>query len=95
MRVLHDIVIPRIAFMWSTVADYLDYEISFKKGIEEQGFHDPFKCCAKLLEDWLSTGRGVSPKSWSKLIETLKQIRGLEAVTENIVCDLQQVGIDL
>ena len=93
MRLLHDIVVPRIAADWSIVADYLEYEVEYKRVIKEKCCDDPVKCCVELLEDWLSSNRGVSPKSWSRLIETLRGIRSLTATTENIVQDLAKVGI--
>ena len=93
MKLLHEIVIPKIAADWSLVADYLGYEIEDKKLIKEKCFHDPLKCCVELLEDWLSSSRGVSPKSWPKLIEVLKQIRSLAATTEKIINALEKAGV--
>ena len=31
MRLLHEVMIPRIAADWSLVADYLEYEVEDKK----------------------------------------------------------------
>ena len=93
MRLLHEIVIPRIAPKWNVVADYLDYEVEYKQVIKERCQHDPERCCVELLEDWLSSDRGVSPKSWSKLIEALRAIRSLTAATEMIVQDLAKAGV--
>ena len=88
MRLLHEIVVPRIAADWSMVADYLEYELEFKRLIREKCRDNPQKCCVELLEDWLTSSRGVSPKSWSKLIEVLREITSLTATTEKIVRDL-------
>ena len=93
MRLLHEIVVPRIAADWSIVADYLEYEVETKKLIREKCHHDPVKCCVELLEDWLSSDRGVSPKSWSRLIEALKGIKSLTATTKEIVQDLAKAGV--
>ena len=92
MRLLHEIVVPRIAAKWSMVADYLEYEVEYKHLIKEKCYHDPERCCVELLEDCL-TSKGISPKSWSKLIEVLKEIRSLKATTEKIVEDLEKAGI--
>ena len=89
MKVLHDVVVPRIAANWSMVADYLEYEVEFKNLINLQCNENPLKCCVYLLEDWLVKDRGVSPKSWSTLIRTLRQIKTLTATTEKIVYDLK------
>ena len=93
MRLLHEIVVPRIAADWSIVADYLEYEVEYKQLIKERCQNDPMKCCVELLEDWLSSNRGVSPKSWSRLIEALKEIKILTATTEKIIQDLANAGV--
>ena len=93
MRLLHEIVIPRIATDWSMVADYLEYEVEYKQVIKEKCHNDPERCCVELLEDWLSSDRGISPKSWSRLIEALKGIKSLTAATEMIMQDLTKAGV--
>ena len=93
MRLLHEIVVPRIAADWSMVADYLGYELEYKRLIREKYCDNAQRCCVELLEDWLSSNRGVSPKSWSKLIEVLSGIKSLKATTEKIVEDLATAGI--
>ena len=93
MKLLHEIVVPRIAADWSKVADYLEYEVEYKQIIKERCYHDPERCCVELMEDWLTSDRGVSPKSWSRLIEALKGIRSLTATTEKIIQDLANAGV--
>ena len=93
MRLLHEIVVPRIKNDWSIVADYLQYEVEYKQVIKENNSDDPMKCCVELLEDWLSSKRGVSPKSWTRLIKALKGIRSLTATTEKIIEDLEKAGV--
>ena len=46
----------------------------------------------ELLEDWLTSNRGISPKSWSKLNEVLREI-SFKATTEKLVEDLAIVGM--
>ena len=43
MRLLHEIVVPRIAADWSIVADYLEYEVEYKQVIKEKCRDDPMK----------------------------------------------------
>ena len=93
MRVLHERVVPRIAAKWDVVAIYLGYEVEYKQLIKERCHHDPERCCLNLLEDWLTSNRGVTPKSWSKLIEVLREIKSLKATTEKIIDDLATAGI--
>ena len=63
MRLLHEIVVPRIVADWSMVADYLECELEYKRLIRENCCDNPWRCCVKLLEDWLTSNRGISPKS--------------------------------
>ena len=93
MKVLHKVVIPRIAADWSWVADALEYELEYKRVIKEQGHHDPIKCCAALFEDWLTSDRGISTKTWSGLIGALKEIKSLTATTEKIIVELTKERI--
>ena len=93
MRLLHEIVVPRIAADWSIVADYLGYEVEYKRLIKENCRDNAQRCCVELLEDWLSSDRGVSPKSWSTLIEALKEIKSITATTEKIIKDLEKAGV--
>ena len=93
MRLLHEIVVPRIAAEWDVVAIYLMYEVEHKKLIKERCHHDPVRCCLELLEDWLCSDRGVTPKSWSKLIEVLREIKSLKGATAKIVEDLATAGV--
>ena len=93
MRLLHEIVVPRIAAEWDVVAIYLGYEVEYKQLIRKRCYHDPERCCLELLEDWFSSNRGVTPKSWSKLIEVLGKIKDLTATTEKIIEDLTTAGV--
>ena len=84
MKRLHQLVIPNVAAEWKTVADYLDFTLPLIKIIEEQCRNDPVKCCTELFRQWLSSDYGVRPKTWSTLIETLKEITQLSTVTKEI-----------
>ena len=93
MRLLHEIVVPRIATEWSIMADYLEYDLEDKKLIRENCNNIPEKCCVHLLEDWLSSDKGVTPKSWSRLIKALKEIKSLAETTDKIIQDLAKAGV--
>ena len=84
MKRLHQLVIPNVAAEWKTVADYLDFTLPLIKIIEEQCRNDPVKCCTELFRQWLSSDYGVRPKTWSTLIETLKEITQLSTITKEI-----------
>jgi len=89
MKHLHQLVIPNVAAQWKTVADYLEFKLPIIKVIEEQCRNDPVKCCTELFRQWLSTDYGVGPRTWSKLIKTLKEIKQLSMVTKEIEQKLQ------
>ena len=86
MKQLHQQVIPSVAAEWKTVADYLEFRLPMIKIIEEQYRSDPVKCCTELFRQWLSSDSdyGVGSRTWSTLIKTLKEIKQLSMVTEQI-----------
>ena len=84
------IVIPKIQAEWEEVAYFLRYDVATVKAIKED-CHDSNKCCRKLFEDWLSSSRGVTPKTWSKLLERIKAIDSLKAASEDIEKELKSL----
>ena len=85
MAVINKIVIPRIKAEWEDVAYALHYKITMVNAIKTKHNEDPKKCCRDLLIDWLSTDHGVAPKTWSTLIEKLKEVEDLAAATQEII----------
>ncbi|XP_065900605.1 uncharacterized protein [Dysidea avara] len=81
---LNVIVVPRIMAYWEDVAFALRYKIPTVTGIRETCHTDPKKCCQELFKDWISTENGVSPKTWSTLLNKLKQVQELFSVTKEI-----------
>ena len=77
MKWMHKIIIPNVSYCWKIVADYLEYPAVKKWEIEERQRGDPYKCCTELMEDWLTSDRGVAPKTWLTLVSVLKDIQGL------------------
>jgi len=84
MKDLHKTVFPKIAAEWRKVADFLDYDIPTIKLFAETGKGDPMKCCTVVFSDWLTTDNGLTPKTWSTLIATVKEIDQLSGVAEHI-----------
>ena len=76
--------------MWKDVADFLDYDINIIEGIAEKYKEDPKKCCDGLFRDWLSTNRGVAPKTWDTLLTRLKEIDQLATAVSDIEKDLDK-----
>ena len=79
MRWMHKVVIPEVSYCWRTIADYLEYPVAKKKEIEERQRGDPRKCCAELMEDWLTSDREVGPKTWDQLVSVLKEVEELSS----------------
>ena len=93
MRWMRIIVIPEISYCWRTIADYLDYPVAKKREIEEGQHGDPRKCCAELMEDWLTSDRGVKPKTWYTLVSVLKEVDELSAAAKSIEKRLVMEGL--
>ena len=56
---------------------------------------NPKNCCTALIEDWITTDNGVTPKSWNKLVEVLSEVDELESATQDIKQCLINKGIVL
>ena len=89
MRHLNKMVVQRIAAYWKKVADELEFEVWKIKTIEKKYRGDPEDCCDELLREWLSSGLGLHPKTWSTLINALKEVKQLTAITETIETNLK------
>ena len=90
MADINNIVVPQIIAEWENVAYALRYKIPMVNAIKAK-HEDPKKCCQKLFIDWLSTDHGVAPKTWSTLIEKLKEVGDLAAATQEIINELQKL----
>jgi len=93
MRRLIKVMTPKIAFMWETVADFLDYNISTINSIKRKYRDDCEECLNGLFRDWLSTNHGVRPKTWATLLERLREIDQLAGVISDIETELEEIGI--
>ena len=81
-------VVPRIATEWNSVAHCLEFTIPSIKIIRKKCRDDPEECCRTLLEEWISTDQGVTPKNWTTLLSVLKQIEGLTRACDKIKKEL-------
>ena len=89
MADINKIVIPRIQAEWEQVAYALRYSIPKVKAIKENN-QNLKKCSLEFFVDWLSTDHGASPKTWSTLIEKLKEVEDLTAATNEIIDELKK-----
>ena len=84
-------VIPRIAAEWEDVAYMLKYNIPTVESISEKQCNDPQKCCRELFMDWLTTSNGIAPKTWSTLLQKIRQLTNLIAAVEGIKRELMSI----
>jgi len=84
MRQLHKHVIRKIAAYWKTVAEFLELETTTINHLEDRFQDDPAKCCEEAFREWLKSDDAVEPRTWSSLMTTLKEIRALNLVIEEI-----------
>ena len=91
MAEINSIVVQRIQAYWEDVAYALHYEIPIVEGIKVKHKEDPKKCCKEFFVDWLSTGHGDGPQTWSMLIEKLKKVEELVAATGDIKNELEKL----
>ena len=77
------IVFPKIKSEWKYVAYSMRYAPYDVKTFENDAL-DSKGSCLKLFTDWLTTSRGITPKTWHKLIEHIKDVEELQNVAESI-----------
>ena len=80
---LYKIVIPKVKAEWEDLAYSMEYNIATVKEITED-CSDSQECCGTLFEDWLSTDHGAAPKTWSTLLQKIKDVDSLTATVDDI-----------
>ena len=83
------IVVPKVSAEWEDLAYSLQYSIATVKAIKKD-CSDCQPCCRKLFEDWLSTDHGAAPKTWSTLLQKIKDVDNLVAVVDDIKRELSR-----
>ena len=89
---LIEIVIEKIQADWEEVAFVLRFKIHEVNNIKKKCKEDPRKCCQELFIKWLQAGCGIGPKTWATLLDKLKKIPQLAAVTEDIKLELLKLS---
>ena len=88
---INKIIIPKIQAEWEDVAYALCYKIPTVKAIKAKCNDNPKRCCKELFKDWLSTDHGASPKTWSTLLDKLKEVDDLAAAKDEIMEELKKL----
>ena len=89
MHELAEIISPRIMDKWERLA----YSMRYKPGEVEalkKDSHDAKECCIKLFTNWLTTSHGPTPKTYQTLLNHIKQVKDLAAVSKAIENELMQ-----
>ena len=87
---LNKIVVSEVAAKWEDIAYALRYKILTVELIKSN-HKDNINCCKELFKDWLTTDNGAKPKTWETMLNKLKEIKELHAVTESITEKLIQM----
>ena len=90
MKLINDIIVPKVSAYWHVLLYKLEYDIAFKKELEKKYKGDPRQCCTVLFEDWVTSSRGVGPKNYDKLLEVLDCVPELVGATAEIKMCLEQ-----
>ena len=90
MSVLLKVIIPKIAAHWSTLAYFLELNMSTVEIIKKQHTNDLKQACTEVFVHWLNSDEGIHPKTWAMLLKKLKDDTELTAVTEQIEIELSQ-----
>ena len=95
MKLLYKLVIPKISAYWDVVLANLEYDLAFKQELDRKYRGNPRECCTALLEDWISSDRGISPKTFTKLLEVLCTIYDIAPCMRDVIDGLRKEGIDV
>ena len=95
MKLLYKLVVPKISAYWDVVLANLEYDLSFKQELDRKYRGNPRECCIALLEDWISSNRGVSPKTFTKLLEILCTINEIAPFMRDIIDGFKKEGITI
>ena len=93
MKLLYKLVIPKISAHWDVVLANLEYDLAFKQELHRKYRGNPRECCTDLLEDWISSDRGISPKTFTKLLEVLCTINDVAPFMRDMIDGLKKEGI--
>ena len=90
MKQLLTIVVPRISAEWVEVAHHLEFSISKIMTIQKKYRYNPNECCYHLLEEWIGTNQGVSPKNWVTLLSAIRKDENILALCDMIEKQLKE-----
>ena len=66
----------------------MEYDIEDVNGFEED-FSNIARRCEELFTNWLSTPKGIAPKTWWTLLKCIREVDDLKSVVEKIDAQLK------
>ena len=70
MKLIRKLVIPKISAQWESLAASLQLEAQVAE-IKVKNGGDQKKCCIDMIENWITSDRGVDPKTWPVLLQAI------------------------
>lgn len=90
MRDLICIVFPKIRAKWKFVAYLMNYT-TYDVNAFENDSQNLEESCLNLFTDWLTTDKGIKPKTWHMLIKEIKKVNGLQYAAEDITKEVKEL----
>ena len=81
------IVVPKVMAQWKYLAFCMTYKIEEVNAFRKDS-QDVKECCEKLFENWLTTGHNPVPKTYKTLLNHIKEVDTLTAVSVEIEKEL-------
>ena len=66
----------------------MQYGINDVNGIEKDS-SNLAEMCQKLFENWLTSPKGITPKTWHTLLKCIRDVDDLTVAAENIDTELK------
>ena len=73
MKLIHKLVVPKISSHWESVAASLQLDGAHIEVVEQRCRGEPRKCCVDMIENWISSDKGLSPKTWPVLLQAISR----------------------
>lgn len=76
-------VVPLVASKWESIGYALGFDVE-QLEIIKYDHKEAEKRCEELFRKWLCGNKGISPKTWSVLFNSLSEISELTAAREKL-----------
>ena len=87
MRYIHKLVVPKVSSCWQSLGQSLQLEASHLRVISDSNGRDVRKCCVTMIEQWISSDKGVEPKTWPVLLQA---IANTSLLSSSVACSVKE-----